>query len=99
MMYTEHRTPRWFFEVYIARSRDLNTWELSAANPVLTADEIDDGIDASDPDIADFGGKTHLYYAVGDQQTWMNIKKAVFNGPSSDFFESWFKTGAVPDNR
>ena len=99
MMYTEHRTPRWFFEVYIARSKDLNTWELSAANPVLTADEIDDGIDASDPDIADFGGKTHVYYAVGDQQTWMNIKKAVFNGPSSDFFESWFKAGAVPDNR
>ena len=36
VLYTEHRTPRWFFETYIARSKDLVAWELSGANPVLT---------------------------------------------------------------
>ena len=99
MLYLEHRTPRWFFESYVARSKDLKNWELGAANPVLAPDAIDDSINASDPDIIEFGGKTRLYYAVGDQLSWMNIKCAVFDGSIPDFFESWFKNGAVPDNR
>ena len=37
LLYLEHRTPRWFFETYIARSTDLKTWELSPLNPVLVA--------------------------------------------------------------
>lgn len=99
LMYLEHRTPRWFFETYIARSKDLKTWELGAANPILTPDQMDDGINASDPDIVEFNGKTHLFYAVGDQLTWMNIKCAVYDGPQPAFFEHWFKTGAIVDNR
>ncbi|MBI5094829.1 MAG: hypothetical protein HZB26_20620 [Candidatus Hydrogenedentes bacterium] len=71
VMYTEHRTPRWWFETYIVRSKDLKTWEISSSNPVLSPRGIDEGIDASDPDIAEFNGKTYLYYAVGDQRTWM----------------------------
>jgi hypothetical protein len=90
LMYTEHRTPRWFFEVYIARSKDLKDWQVSGANPFLTADQLDECIDASDPDIIEFGGKTYVYYSVGDQLTWMNIKQAVFPGPMADFLKRWF---------
>jgi hypothetical protein len=99
MEYLEHRTPRWFFETYIARSKDLKSWELAAANPMLTPDEIDEGVNASDVDIAELGGKTYLYYAVGDQLKWMNIKRLEIEGSASDYFESWFKNGAIPDNR
>lgn len=96
VLYTERRTPGWFFEVYIARSKDLKTWELSSANPVLTPTGIDDGIDASDPDIAEFGGNTWLYCAVGDQRTWMNTKRTAYNGPLSRFLPAWFAGPSVP---
>jgi alpha-L-fucosidase len=99
LLYLEQRTPRWFFETYIARSKDLRSWELSAANPVLTPDAVDDGINASDPDLVEFGGKTYLYYAVGDQLTWMNIKRAIFSGKMGAFLESWFKTPGIPDTK
>ena len=97
LLYTEHRTPRWFFETYIARSKDLVAWELSGANPVFTPQAIDDGINTSDVDLAEKDGKTSLYYAVGDQRTWMNIKRAIYNGPMTEFLESWFKTPGIPD--
>lgn len=90
MMYLEHRTPRWFFETFLARSKDLKTWQLSRANPVLSPDSIDDGINASDPEVIEFGGHTYAYYSVGDQRTWMNLKRAVYPGPVRGFFEQWF---------
>ncbi len=97
MMYLEHRVPLWRFETYIARSRDLKKWWLSSANPVLAPDSLDEGINASDPDIIEFGGKTHVYYAVGDQLTWMNIKRASYAGPMGEFFEKWFATPEIED--
>lgn len=90
MMYLEHRTPRWFFETFIARSTDLKEWELSKRNPVLTP-EGDEGINASDPDIAEFGGTTYLYYSVGDQRTWMKAKRATYRASMAEFFESYFR--------
>jgi hypothetical protein len=93
VLYTEHRTPRWFFETWIARSTDLKTWALSPMNPVLRATEIDDGIDASDPDLTEINGQTSLYYAVGDQLTWMNIKRAQYAQPLDKFLAAWFAGG------
>jgi alpha-L-fucosidase len=90
LMYTEHRTPRWFFETWLARSKDLKTWQLSPANPVLSPDRDDEGICTSDPDVVEYAGKTYLYYAVGDQRTWMNIKRAIYPGTLREFFESRF---------
>lgn len=89
LLYLEHRTPRWFFETYIARSRDLKSWELSPANPVLSPG-ANDGVNASDPDIAEFHGQTYLYYSVGDQRTWSKLKRATYPGPLGQFFRSWF---------
>lgn len=96
VLYLEHRTPRWFFETYIARSRDLVRWELSPANPVLSPFGEDEGINASDPDIVEFRGKTLLYYAVGDQRTWMNIKQAEYAVPLRRWLASWFPQGGIP---
>ena len=31
-----------------------------------------------------------LYYAVGDQRTWMNIKRAIYPGTLREFFENRF---------
>ena len=97
MLYLEHRTPRWWFETYIARSRDLYNWELSPANPVIAAEEIDDGQNASDPDIIEIDGRTYLYYTASDQRTWSNLKRAIWPGPMAEFFASWFTEGGIPD--
>lgn len=96
VLYLEHRTPRWYFETYIARSRDLKRWELSPANPVLGPEAEDDGINASDPDIVEFRGKTLLYYSVGDQLTWMNIKRAEYGARLATWLKGWFKQGGIP---
>jgi hypothetical protein len=97
VLYLEHRAPRWFFETYVARSPNLYDWQLSAANPVLSPHGLDEGINASDPDIAELDGKTYLYYSVGDQRTWMNIKRAIYPMPLTRFLAAWFKTPGVPD--
>jgi hypothetical protein len=96
VLYLEHRTPRWYFETYIARSRDLLHWELSPANPVLEPTGLDDGINASDPDIVEYRGKTLLYYSVGDQLTWMNIKRAEYPKRLNRWLADWFASGGIP---
>lgn len=96
LLYLEHRTPRWRFETYIARSRDLASWELSPANPVLEPAGLNDGINASDPDIVEFDGRTLLYYSVGDQLTWMNIKRAEYTVALRKWLAGWFRDGGVP---
>lgn len=90
MMYLEHRTPRWFFETWLARSQDLERWELAPANPVLAPDQEDEGVNASDPDIIEIEGNTVLYYSVGDQRTWMNVKRALYKGTMQELFSSYF---------
>jgi len=89
VLYVEHRTPRWFFETYVARSRDLKQWQLSPANPVLTPG-LTDGINASDPDLVEYKGRTYLYYSAGDQRTWMRLKRAVYPGPLKAFYSGYF---------
>jgi hypothetical protein len=89
MLYLERRTPRWFFETYIARSKDLRTWELGRGNPVLSPEGLDEGINASDPEVIRFRGQTYLYYAVGDQRTWMNVKRATFAGTMAELFRAY----------
>jgi hypothetical protein len=96
-MYLEHRAPRHYFETYITRSRDLRHWELSAGNPVLSPEGLDESINASDPELVEVGGQTLVYYAVGDQLTWMNIKRVVYPGPLDEFLASWFRMPGIPD--
>lgn len=90
VLYLEHRKPKWFFETCIVRSKDLKEWTMGSGNPVLTPSDSDDGINASDPDLVEFNGKTYIYFAVGDQKTWMNVKRAVSPEPMAHFLQNWF---------
>ena len=97
MLYLERRPPRHYFETYIARSPDLVAWELSSANPVLRPEGVDEGVNASDPELVEVDGQTWVYFCVGDQRTWMDVKRAVFDGDQRRFLEGWFESPAIPD--
>ena len=89
VLYVERQSPRWYFETYIARSKDLKTWQRSPSNPVLSPD-WDEGINTSDPDIIEFEGRTYLYYSIGDQRTWTTEKRATYAGSMGAFFREYF---------
>ena len=74
---------------YMARSKDLVTWDLSPFNPILEA-EAGEGKNNSDVDILEYQGKTYLYYATGDQETWGTVRVAMFEGTENVFFEAYF---------
>lgn len=79
---------------YIARSKDLADWELSPMNPILEA--VDgEGRNNSDVDLIELDGKTYLYYATGDQQTWCSLRVAMHPGTMKEFFEAWFPEGST----
>ncbi len=74
---------------FLARSRDLVTWELSPFNPILEAGP-GEGINNSDVDLLEFEGNTYLYYATGDQATWGALRVAQYAGPMKEFFTAHF---------
>jgi hypothetical protein len=77
---------------FMARSKDLVTWEISPVRPILEA-SAGEGINNSDIDLFEWEGNTYLFYATGDQQTWSSIRTAMFVGPMQKFFESYFPAG------
>jgi hypothetical protein len=79
---------------YMSRSLDLVNWELSPFNPILEA-EAGEGKNNSDVDLIEYNGKTFLYYATGDQETWSTIRTAMYDGLMKDFFQSHFPKGGV----
>jgi hypothetical protein len=80
----------------IVRSKDLTTWEYSDKNPVLEA-ASEEGCNNSDVDLFEVAGKTYLFYADGDQQTWSNLRSAVYDGTTQQFFESYFPPATAPE--
>jgi alpha-L-fucosidase/lysophospholipase L1-like esterase len=79
---------------FLARSKDLITWELSPQNPILEATPAE-GSNNSDVDLIEDAGKTYVYYCTGDQATWGELRRAVYPGSMKDFFESYFPKDAV----
>jgi hypothetical protein len=77
---------------FLARSRDLATWELSPFNPLLEA-APGEGVNNSDVDLFEWEGRTYLFYATGDQATWGAVRTAQYNGPMREFFERSFPPG------
>ena len=77
---------------FLARSKDLKTWQLSPKNPILEACE-GEGTNNSDVDLIELDGKTYLNYATGDQSTWLELKRAVYPAPMKEFFQSYFPDG------
>jgi len=98
VLYLERRTLRHFFETYVTRSKDLVHWELSIANPVLSPVGLDEGVNASDPALVEFEGRTYVYYCVGDQLSWMNVKRGVFPGAAQEYFKSFYARPGVRDH-
>lgn len=48
-------------------------------------------INCSDVDLFEYEGKTHIYYANGDQMTYSFLCEAVYDGPMDEFLEAFFK--------
>ena len=74
---------------YMARSKNLENWELSPYNPILEAGP-GEGSNNSDVDLMEYEGKTYLYYATGDQSTWGTVRVAMYEGAEKTFFEKHF---------
>ncbi len=83
------------FASFVARSKDLVTWQLSPMNPMLQPGP-GEGINNSDVDLMEFEGNTYLFYATGTQTAtgWGAVRAAIYLGPMKEFFESWFPEGA-----
>jgi hypothetical protein len=77
---------------FLARSKDLASWELSPFNPILEAGP-GEGINNSDVDLFEWEGKTYLTYATGDQATWGAVRVALYDGPMPEFFARHFPAG------
>ena len=67
-------------------------WDLSPFNPFLEA-APGEGINNSDVDLFEYGGKTYVHYATGDQSSWGAVKVALFDGGMREFYESHFPAG------
>lgn len=74
---------------FMARSKDLASWQLSPSNPIMEAG-LGEGCNNSDLDLFEWEGNTYLFYATGDQQTWGSVRVAMCPGPMRKFFESCF---------
>ncbi len=74
---------------YISRTKDLENWELSPFNPILEATS-GEGRNNSDVDVLEYEGRTYVYYATGDQETWGTVRVAMYDGPEKAFFEGYF---------
>jgi len=92
MLYLEHLKPRWWFETFMVRSKDLVHWEPSPRNPILSPGE-GEGCNTSDPDVAEFKGRVLLYYSYGDQRTWSELTRAEYRGRLKDFLADCYPGG------
>lgn len=43
-------------------------------------------------------GTTWVYYAVGDQLTWMNVKRAAYLGSMAAFLREWLRTEGIEES-
>ncbi|MBR5423486.1 MAG: hypothetical protein IK108_05680 [Clostridia bacterium] len=48
-------------------------------------------INCSDVDLCEYEGKTHIYYANGDQMTYSFLCEAVYDGPLNEFLAAFFR--------
>ncbi|MCP4644207.1 MAG: hypothetical protein GY851_27440, partial [bacterium] len=78
------------YVTFLARSKDLATWELSPTKYPMLDPSPGEGINNTDADIFEFEDNTYLYYATGNQQEWANIRVVMHPGPMKEFLESYF---------
>ena len=88
----ERRPGRGGWVPVLARSADLVRWQLSPRNPVMEPC-AGEGINNSDVDLIEIGGRTYVNYFTGNQDDWGDLKWAVYDGPMPEFFASYFPPG------
>lgn len=109
MLYLARPRKEWWFETWLARSRDLLQWEEAPRNPVIapdpglgvhpqcpehaaarkcTANRRE--INASDPDLVEWQGKTRVYFTGGCQHECGRLQYAEYGGPMLEFFQAYF---------
>ena len=99
MMYLEHLKPRWWFETYITRSRDLVHWEQSDRNPLLAPEGVEE-INTSDPDLIEIPGpRVRLHYLTGNQKGSFTATWADFDGSMEELFAWYFPGASSPKGR
>jgi len=65
----------------------METWQ-HATKPAFEPSK-GEGKNASDVDMAEQYGVTHFLYAIGDQQKWVDLKRAVYLGSEGEFFRQF----------
>ncbi|MBX7258676.1 MAG: hypothetical protein K1Y02_20105 [Candidatus Hydrogenedentes bacterium] len=86
----EYRLPETKYVTYVARSKDLATWELSPTKYPMLDPVPGEGINNTDADLFEYEGNTYIFYATGDQQTWGTIRVAMYQGSMKQMLESYF---------
>lgn len=86
----EYQLPETKYVTFVARSKDLATWELSPTKYPMLDPIPGEGINNTDADLFEWQGNTYVYYATGDQQTWGTIRLAMYPGPLKQCLESYF---------
>ena len=94
MLYLEHRKPRWWFETFLTRSKDLASWEQSEKNPVLDPEGVED-INTSDIDLVEYqhpvrGPVVRVYYCTGNQKGLGTVTWAEYEGTLGGFFRGYY---------
>ena len=92
------------YESAMIRSADLKSWEESPLNPIFAAGQGEgintgEGINNSDIDLCEVGGKTIFCYAAGNQQDLCEVREAVFDGTSDQFFAACYPEAGFGENR
>lgn len=72
------------FVTVTAKSQDLVHW-LHGTKPAFFPQK-GEGKNTSDVDMVQNFGITHFLYAVGDQQDWVEMKRAIYFGTEAQFF-------------
>jgi len=89
-LWYEYGLPETKYVTFLARSRDLASWELAPTKHPMLDPVPGEGINNTDADLFEWEGNTYVYYATGDQQTWGTIRVAMYTGPMRKFLEACF---------
>ncbi|HOC67508.1 MAG TPA: hypothetical protein PKO23_01750 [Candidatus Hydrogenedentes bacterium] len=86
----DYTLPETKYVTFVARSKDLASWELSPTKYPMLDPVAGEGINNTDADLFEWEGNTYMFYATGDQQTWGTIRVAMYAGPMKQFLELYF---------
>ncbi len=90
----QYLLPTTRYVTFIARSKDLLTWEVSPTRYPMLDPGPGEGINNTDADLFEIEGNTYIYYATGEQTAdWGTIRVAMYPGPMKEMFEAFFPTG------